>query len=259
MADQPDEINETFESTARVAMTAAGLLAERMARARQQAQHDAQAASEQQARELQTRLDAERGAARASLAPVQRDEWWDNASAEDIGDAWQTANAWRDVDPEADGATGRIRDELRGRYAIDVDSLDADPEAVREALERRERALAVAVEERQRAQQEQQTAQLLLRDADRADAQQDPQRADVGRERGEDHYDTAEGRRDRAAGWEGVADDEAVEARVVADRNQGRPAHEAVAEAPKGTPTARRTRGQGAKVRSTPRRTDRGR
>jgi len=259
MADEPDGINETFESTARVAMTAAGLLAERIARARQQAQHDAQAASEQQARELQTRLDAERGAARASLAPVQRDEWWDNASAEDIGDAWQTANAWRDVDLEADGATGRIRDELRGRYAIDVDSLDADPEAVREALERRERALALAVEERQRAQQEQQTAQLLLRDADRADAQQDPDRADVGRERGEEHYDSAEGRRDRAVGWAGVADDEAVEARVVADRNQGRPAHEAVAQAPKGTPTARRTRGQGAQVRSTPRRTDRGR
>ena len=129
MADEPDGINETFESTARVAMTAAGLLAERIARARQQAQHDAQAASEQQARELQTRLDAERGAARASLAPVQRDEWWDNASAEDIGDAWQTANAWRDVDPDADRATGRIRDELRGRYAIDVDSLDANPEA----------------------------------------------------------------------------------------------------------------------------------
>ena len=61
MADEPDGINETFESTTRVAMQAAGLLAERIARARQQAQHDAQAASEQQARELQTRLDAARG------------------------------------------------------------------------------------------------------------------------------------------------------------------------------------------------------
>jgi len=34
------------------------------------------------------RVDAERGAARVSLEPVQRDEWWDNASVEDIGDAW---------------------------------------------------------------------------------------------------------------------------------------------------------------------------
>jgi len=148
---------------------------------------------------------------------------------------------------------------LRGRYAIDVDSLDADPEAVREALERRECTLAVVVEERQRAQHEQQTAQLLLCDTDRAEDQQDPDHADVSRERGEEHYDSAEGRRGRAAGWEGVADDEAVEVRVVADRNQGCPAHEAVVEGPQRTPTARRTRGQEAMVRSTARRTDRGR
>ena len=57
MADEPDGINETFQSSARVALTAAGLIAERMARARQQAQHDAQAASQQDARELQLRVD----------------------------------------------------------------------------------------------------------------------------------------------------------------------------------------------------------
>lgn len=32
MADEPDGINETFEASARFALTAAGLMAERMAR-----------------------------------------------------------------------------------------------------------------------------------------------------------------------------------------------------------------------------------
>jgi len=39
---------------------------------------------------------------------VQRDKWWDNASAEDIGDAWQTANACRDVD-SLEAAVARTR------------------------------------------------------------------------------------------------------------------------------------------------------
>ena len=260
MADEPDGINETFESSARVALTAAGLMAERMARARQQAQHDAQAASEQDARELQLRVDAERAAARASLEPVGRDEWWERASAQEIGDAWETANAWRDVDPDAQRTTERMRDELRNRYAIDVDSLDADPRAVQEALERRERAAQLAVEARERAQQEQATAQLLLRDADRADATQDPDGAQSDRERAGEHYDSAERRRDMAAKLEQEADAETVEARVVSDTNQARPADEALASGgPQRTPAARRTRGKSPQTRSQPRRSERGR
>ena len=259
MVDEPDGINETFESSARVALTAAGLLAERMARARQQAHHDAQAASEQEARELRTRIDAERSVSLASLEPIGRDEWWQTATADEIADCWQTANAWREESPDAARAVDVMRRELRGRYDIDVDNLGADPDAVREALERRERALQLAADERERAQHEQTTAQLLMRDADRADAQQDPERADVERELAEDHYDSAEGRRDRAASYEGVADQEAAEARTVADRNQARPAKEAVAAGPQRTPAARRTRGQSGKARNTPRRSDRGR
>jgi len=181
MADEPDGISETFEASARVALTAAGLMAERMARARHQAQHDAQAASDQDARELQLRVDAERGAARASVEPVGRDEWWQRASAQETGDAWQTANAWRDVDPDAQRTSDRMGDELRNRYAIDVDI-------------------------------------------------------------------------------EQEADAETVEARVVSDTNQARPADEALASGgPQRTPAARRTRGKSAQTRSQPRRSERGR
>jgi len=195
MADEADGMEEVFEHSARVALTAGGLMGERIARAREQAHREAQAASEQEARELQKRLDAERSAARASLAPVDRDDWWQRATPDEIGDAWQTANAWRDVDADAQRTADTMRDELRQRYDFDVDNLGADPGAVREAL---------------------------------------------------------------AADLESVADDETIEARVVADTNEGRPATEAVAKGSKRTATARRGRGKTAQTRA-PRRDARGR
>ena len=164
MADEADGIEEVFEHSARVALTAGGLMAERIARAREQAHREAEAASEQEARELQKRLDAERSAARASLAPVDRDDWWERATPDEIGDAWQTANAWRDIDADAQRTADTMRDELRQRYDFDVDNLGADPGAVREALERRERAHQMSVDARKDVSRELTTAQLLTRE-----------------------------------------------------------------------------------------------
>ena len=264
MADEPDGVNEALSSSTRVALTAGGLMAERMIRAREQAHREAEAASQQQARELQGRLDAERAAARASLAPVARDDWWDRASAQDIGLAWETANAWRDSDPDAQRTTERMRDELRRRYAIDTDSLDADPAAVQDALERRERALRLAADARSQARTEEALAVPLLISADRADRDQDRgvnhrDEDPADRDRGEELYDSAERRRQLAADLEGIADDETIEARVIADTNQGRPAHEAVAKEPTRPPTARRSRGKGGPTRTPARRAERGR
>jgi len=258
MADEADGIEEVFEHSTRVALTAGGLMAERIMRAREQQHREAQAASEQEAREVQQRLDSERAAARSSLAPVSRDEWWESASPEDIGDAWQTANAWRDIDPDAQRTADEMRDQLRSRYDVDVDSLGADPGAVREALERRDGAHELATDAREQARQEQRTAQLLTRDADRADNDREPDEAGLDHERAEEHRDTAERRKDMAAELEGVADEETIEARVIADTNEGRPAKEAVSNGPRRTPTARRGRGKGTQTRQ-PRRSERGR
>jgi hypothetical protein len=258
MADESDGINEAFQGSARVAITAAGLMAERIMRQREQAQRDAEAASQQEARELQARTDSERGAARASLAPVSRDEWWDRAGAEEIGVAWETANAWRDVDPDAQRTVDHMRDELRGRYAIDTDSLGADPTAVAEALERRERAARLAAQARERARVDEAQALPLMVAARVADRDQD-ERNPEDPERGEELYDSAERRRELASDLDGVADDETIEARVVADTNQARPAEEAVSSGPARTPTARRARGKGSQVRSPVRRSERGR
>jgi colicin import membrane protein len=258
---EPDGINEVFASSARVAITAGGLMAERIVRQREQAHRDAQAQSQQATRELQARLDGERRAAAAALRPVGRDEWWDRASPEEIGVAWETASAWRNVDADAQRTANRVRDELRRRYAIDVDSLDADPTSVQDALERRERALRLASQARESARVDDAVAAPLLVAAGRADRQEDADR-DVDPEdyaRTDVLYDSAERRRRLAAELEGVADEETIEARVVADTNQALPAKEAVSSTPRRTPAARRSRGKGSQTRSPVRRSERGR
>lgn len=252
---EPDGINEVFASSARVAITAGGLIAERIVRQREQAHRDAQAESQQAARELQARLDSEGRAAASALRPVGRKEWWDRAAAEEIGVAWETANAWRNVNPTAQRTTDLMRDELRRRYAIDVDSLAAHPASVQDALERRERALRLARQARQSARIDDVVAAPLLVAAGRADRQQDADQ-DVDPE---DRYDSAERRRDMASELEGLADDETIQARVVADTNQALPAEEAVSTAPRRAPAARRSRGKGDPVRSPARRSERGR
>jgi hypothetical protein len=56
------------------------------------------------------------------------------------------------------------------------------------------------------------------------------------RAHGDALYDSAERRRDLAAELEGLADEETIEARVVADTNQALPAEEAVSNTPRRTP-----------------------
>lgn len=260
----PDGVNEAFQASARVAITAGGLIAERMVRAREQALRDAQAQGEQHARELQARTDAERAGARASLAPVSREDWWDRAGAEDIGVAWETANAWSDVDRDASASVEHMRDQLRGRYAIDPDSLGADPGAVQDAVERRERALRLSAQTREQARLEQAAAAPLLVSAAVADRDQEREQNERNRDRADEEratalYDSADSRHDVANDLDGIVDDETIEARVVADSGQARPAADAVASSPTRTPAARRARGKGSQVRSPARRPDRGR
>jgi hypothetical protein len=252
---EPDGINEVFASSARVALTAGGLVAERMIREREQAFRQAEAESRQAVRDLQARLNGERTLVRRSLHDVQHDRWWAKATAQEIGDAWQTARAWQTNEPNARWTVDRMRDELRRRYAIDVDSLDADPAAVQDALERRERALRLAVEARESARVDEAVAAPLMVVAGRGDRDQDCDQAT----RADALYDSVERRRDMAADLEGVADGETIDARIVADTNQALPAEEAVTSAPKRVPAARRSRGKAGQVRGAARRSERGR
>lgn len=134
MAEENDGIDEAIEGQLRVLVTAAGRMGEVIARAREDAARKAQAADEREARDLTSRLEAERRTARTELANVYRTDWWDKATPEQIAGTYQTARAWANEDPEAVRAEARMRDELSTRYGIDVNNTGADPAAVRSAL-----------------------------------------------------------------------------------------------------------------------------
>jgi hypothetical protein len=101
---------------------------------REQEQRTIAAAEEQRARELQERFDAQRAAARAQLAPVSREDWWDKATPEMIERVHETATTWKAYDPEAAQAAGKISEQVQSRYGIDVNNTGADEASVSEAL-----------------------------------------------------------------------------------------------------------------------------
>jgi colicin import membrane protein len=247
--NESDGIEEAIEGISRVGLTVAGRLGEHFARAREQELRRAQAAEEQQARELQARFDAERAAARAQLAPVMDNRWWDTASGRDMERVHETATAWKDHDPTALKAADTIRDQVQGRYGLDVDNLGADEASVGQALAKAERDREQAEQERRAGREENAEAVQLLAEADRDDRDREQdvtdenQRPETLREEAGIKYDSAERRQELAASLEGVADREAVQARLSADQDQGTPPSAAVAKAPGRSPKALKTRG----------------
>ncbi|TFC01476.1 hypothetical protein E3O42_10175 [Cryobacterium adonitolivorans] len=265
MAEESDGIGDAFDGQMRVALTVATQMAERFARLREELARNAQARTEQQTKELQVRFDAERNAARASLAPVQQQEWWNTAGVDDIATAYETADAWRTADPDIARTSDRMREELRGRYGIDVNNLDAEPTAVREALTRAQQNRSAAAESRGESGKDYAEAASLLTVADQLDRKaeerhRDQERAgntndepaeglsreeltgksDVTRDDAANAYDSAGRRESFAADMEkSSVDPQLQEVRLVADRENGTHASAAVATKPGKQPKAR--------------------
>src|SRR4051794_5358901 len=230
---EPDAINDALAGALRVSLTVAAHAAERIARTREQAARAARAAGEHEAQQLQARLYAERAAARAALAPVAREEWWQRADVDKIAHAWETAQAWREHDPDARQAAERIHDQLRDRYGIDTNDLRAEEGAVRAALAELEREA--------RARGENHETAALVAGAERADADQHA-RHDHAPPDGAHHVTEPADRDILAAALHGVADEETVDARVTAATNQAQPASEAITTPPQRAPRSRHAR-----------------
>ncbi len=253
MADDTDGVGETFDDSLRIALTVAAQFGERIARLREQLARQREANVGKEARELEARSDAERGAARASLAPIEQSEWWDQASPDDVAGMHETATAWRDFDDVARDAGDTIKREVQDRYGIDVDAPGADPAAVVTALRDAERDRADAAAERQRAGQDLTASQLLFANADRldrdardaaerewdiADLDECSSRNGVGATpsdqaraetvSGELAYDSFERRELFAASLEGKADQKTINARILADGENAKHPREAV-------------------------------
>lgn len=264
MAEETDGVGEAFDDSLRIALTVTSQFGERVSRLREQLARQREADARQEARELQARFDAERGAARAQLAVVNQPEWWNRASVEDIADVHETATAWHEHDDTAATAAEKIRQEVRDRYGIDVDNPGADPRAVAAALEQAERDRAQAAEERRRAGEDLTASQMLLngaerrdRDADEAtqeaastddpataeragvEAQQASQKARGGRQDSDVAYDSAERREAFASSLQGSANEQEIRGRVLADIGNAKHPREAVTTPAGRTPKAR--------------------
>ncbi len=268
MAEETDGVGEMFDDSLRVALTIASQFGERISRLREQMSRMREASAQQEYRELEVRFEAERGAARASLSPVQQPEWWNTAGVDDIAQAHETATVWRDHDETAREAGDTIRLEVRQRYGIDVNAPGVDPGAVAAALRDAESDRAEARAERERSGEELTASQILFANADRheREAQQWAERdwnngdfdgADIAdfheferrdddwkqaaeatgqsRVEGDDgglDYDSSERRRQFAASLEGKADQKTIDARILADGENAKHPREAVRTQP---------------------------
>ena len=215
---ESDGIAEVFDEGMRLAITAAGRLAEHRIRERERQLREAQANSEQSARQLEARMDAERTAAIAQLDATRNPEWWDTASVDDVATAWEAAQEWRDRDADAEAAAERMRPEIIERYGL-------DPERVGVQADDTATAADAAGERAQELE-----AAAIVGAADRGE------RAEaLG-------YDSAErrARTSRVLSEAGV-DEDVVESHRLADTSQALPASEAVADAPRRRPRARRS------------------
>ncbi|WP_077490890.1 hypothetical protein [Sinomonas mesophila] len=110
-----DGVGEIVDDMLRQALMVAARLGEIAARARQEHLAKARAESERQARELAARFEAERGAARSSLAGVGSDSWWARADPERVAAAYKTAASWAGEDAEMAETLRQMDEQLAAR------------------------------------------------------------------------------------------------------------------------------------------------
>lgn len=245
---ESDGLDEVVETMLRTGLTAAARIGEELARAREKAAREAAASEDQQGRELTARLEGERAAARAQLAPALDARWWDNAKAEDIVRIHQTATAWKNQDPMARSAADAIREQVQQRYGIDVYALGTGAIGAA-ALNDAARTKTQAHEERTAPAEGNTQAAQLLAEAERADK---AHRQNVDSENAQPEqltdeaaatYDSAERREAPAKSLEHIGDREAVQARLSSDRDQATPPAAALMTTRGKAPKARKTVG----------------
>jgi hypothetical protein len=244
---ESDGLDEVVETMLRTGLTAAARIGEELARARERSAREAAAAEDQKGRELLARLEGERAAARAQVAPILDARWWDNAKTEDIVRVHQTATAWKSQDSMARSAVDAIRDHVQQRYGIDVHALGTGTDGAA-ALSEAGRAKTQAQEERTAATAEKAEADQLLAEAERADnaRRQNVEADNAQPEQLTDEaaatYDSAERREALAKSLDHIGDREAVEARLTADRNQATPPAAALSATHRKASQSRKTR-----------------
>ncbi|WP_416430391.1 hypothetical protein [Paenarthrobacter nicotinovorans] len=165
---EADGIDDVVDGGLRQSLMIASRIAETLARKRQEAQRQQEHVESQAAHEAAARLAAERSAAHAALAPVEKDQWWDKAQPSDIATAHAIAEGWKDHDPTALAASEKIRQEVLARYGIDTRDVGADTAYLESGIQTvttekaRQDALTLSQEEARKAAAEYEKAMQLL-------------------------------------------------------------------------------------------------
>ena len=132
---ESDGMDDVLDGGLRQALMIASRIAETLARRRQESQRQQEHEDAQAAHEARARLAAERSAAHAALAPVEKDQWWDKAQPSDIATAHAVAEGWKNHDPAALAASEKIRQEVLTRYGIDTHDVGADADYLESGIQ----------------------------------------------------------------------------------------------------------------------------
>jgi len=254
-----DGIDEAIEQALRAALMGAARTGEQLSRLREASARRAEAASKQEAAEYGRRLQAQQAEARSVYSQVANPAWWDRAEHNDIVNAYETAHAWKDHDPQAEAAITTTREQVKQRYDVDLPN---DPGAARAAMSDAEQFYNTADRQHDQSSADRAEEAALLIDADAEDRLAEQARHDGNPEAAQDHqnraqdnnraagnaYDSAERRDADAAEWAKSGDAAAVQARRTADLSNARPATEATR--PRRTPKNRTTSRRPTRTRS---------
>lgn len=148
---ESDGIDDAVSGGFRQSLILAAQVAERLARARQESMRQRQDQVDRSQIEAQRQITAERTAMRATVAPTEHDRWWDQANPDQVVEAYQAAEAWKDHDPQALAASEKISEEVGRRYGINTHDLNGDSQYLGSAVEAQqaEQARTQAVREHQ--------------------------------------------------------------------------------------------------------------
>ncbi|MDN3935628.1 hypothetical protein QWJ39_04795 [Arthrobacter sp. YD4] len=163
-----DGMDDVVDGGLRQSLLIGSRIAETLARRRQESQRQEEHTATQAVYEANARLTAERSAARAALAPVDKEQWWDKAQPRDIATAYTAAESWKTHDPAALAASEKIREAVFDRYGIDTRDVGADAAYLESGIQTitteraRQDALLRSQEETRAAAAEHEKAMALL-------------------------------------------------------------------------------------------------
>jgi hypothetical protein len=125
MSFESDGVGEVVEDHFRTMILIAMRVAQHRTQARAEAMRQAAAENAAAAAQEQARQRASLRAAAQSMEAVNSSTWWEHADAQDIGEAWSTAEEYRAENSWAERAHHQMADEIKDRYGLDV--YDVDP------------------------------------------------------------------------------------------------------------------------------------